>query len=48
MLDSGFSLLYTLTSDRRAPSDLCVVATWDNKLVQVFKDTCAGYFTHFT
>ena len=24
------------------------VAARDNKLVLVFKDTCVGYFTHFT
>ena len=34
MLDSGFSLLYALTSDRRATGDLCAVATRDNKSVQ--------------
>ena len=34
MLDSGFNLLYALTSDRRATGDWCAVATRDNKLVQ--------------
>ena len=48
MLDSGFTHLYALTSDRRATGDCCAVATRDNKLVLVFKDACASYFRHFT